>query len=442
MKKLFHTRTWALLVIASLLVSCALPMSSTPTQFVFPTPNMTMTALFQIPPSATNAPEPTKAANASPTPTTAAATPAVTQSPTAANCTNLASFVSETVGDLSYFAPGTAFIKTWTLKNVGTCTWASGYALAFDSGDQMGGPATVPLTVSVPPNALITLSVNLTAPATSGQYKGNWKLQSPQAVKFGVGTGSASPFWAWITTAPLAPACAAKNERPSANGELTEAYYEKPASLGGVPVVIDAVLNEWDLPLIDSVDDEVFGSTDNKARFSMKWDAEYIYLAIMVEDDIFVQETSGGANLYQGDSIEMLIDTNLKGDYCDTEIDGDDYQLGISPGFLQDPTQRLPSAYLWWPSSIAGPKVVDIAAAFTVAPDPAGYIIEARFPWAMFGNPAHLGGEYYGWALSVSDNDHAATAHQDGMISTAPKRKVWNNPTLWGTLQIELKPGP
>jgi hypothetical protein len=441
MKKTRRTRIWALLVVASLLVSCALPMSSTPTQFVFPTPNMTMTALFQIPPTATPAPEPTKAAEASATPA-ATATPAVTQSPTAANCTNLAAFISETIGDLSYMAPGTAFVKTWTLKNVGTCTWGSGYALAFDSGDQMGAPNTVPLTVSVPPNAQVTLSVNLTAPATSGQYKGYWKMQSPQSAKFGIGTGGANSFWVYITTVVLPPPCAAKDQRPSANGELTEAYYEKPVSLGGVPVVIDGVLNEWDLPLIDSVDNEVFGSTDNKARFSLKWDAEYLYLALMVEDDIFVQETSGGANMYLGDSIEMEIDTNLKGDYCNTAIDSDDYQLGISPGYLQDPTLRGPGAWLWWPSSIAGPKVVDVAAAFTVAPDPAGYIIEARFPWQMFGNPLHLGGEYYGWALSVSDNDHAGTTKQEGMISTAPKRTTWNNPTLWGTLQIELKPGP
>ena len=38
---------------AGFLGACALPMSSTPTQFVFPTPNLTMTALFQIPPTAT-----------------------------------------------------------------------------------------------------------------------------------------------------------------------------------------------------------------------------------------------------------------------------------------------------------------------------------------------------------------------------------------------------
>lgn len=436
MNKFFRIRIWVVLALAGLLVSCALPMSSTPTQFVFPTPNMTMTALFQIPPTATTAAVATQATGA--TATTQATAAGATLTPTAANCTNIAQLVSETIPDSSYIAPGSAFVKTWTLKNIGTCTWGAGYALAFDSGDPMGGPATVPLTVSVPPNALITLSVNQTAPTVAGQYKGNWKMQSPQAVKFGIGTGGANPFFVYITTVvvPVVPSCAAKTERPSANGELTEAYYANLAPA----VVIDGLFPEWDLPLIDSVSNVVYKETDNTARFSLKWDATYLYLALKVADDNFVQETSGGANIYKGDSVEILIDTNLKGDYCTTDINSDDYQLGISPGYLQD--TPLPSAYLWWPDAIKGSKVVDISARFTVAPDPAGWQMEARIPWNMFGNPSHIGGEYYGFALSVSDNDHTGTAQQDGMISTAPKRTTWGNPTLWGTLQIELKPGP
>jgi hypothetical protein len=433
MKSHLRLRIWGVLLLAGFLASCALPMSSTPTQFVFPTPNMTMTALFSIPATATVGPTEEAAATATPEPTAGA-----TATPTAANCTNLAQLVSETVPDLDYKAPGTAFVKTWTLKNIGTCTWGAGYALAFDSGEQMGGAASVPLTVSVPPNSQITLSVNLTAPTTSGQYKGNWKLQTPQNTKFGIGTGGANPFWVYITTVVLPPPCNAKTERPEANGPLIEAYY---AALAPT-VVIDGVFSEWDLPLIYGIDKEVYGDTENTARFSLKWDATYLYLAIMVADDNFVQETSGGANLYKGDSVEILIDTNVKGDYCDTSMSGDDYQLGISPGYLQNPPDQIPTAYLWWPDSIKGSKVVDIAAAFTVAPDPPGWQLEARIPWNMFGNPPHIGGEYYGFAISVSDNDTTSTAQQEGMISTGPKRTTWSNPTLWGNLQIELKPGP
>jgi hypothetical protein len=427
MKKTTRNRIWAASILAGFLGACALPMSSTPTQFVFPTPNLTMTALFQIPPTATTGVEPT----AKPTTLSVSATPSVTLSPTALNCTNKVQFVSETVGDLTYIAPGTAFTKTWSLKNIGTCTWGAGYALVFDSGDQMGGPASVPLTASVPPNALYNFTVNLTAPATGGQFQGFWKLQTPQGVKFGLEVSGMNSFWVTITTVPLAPACNAQSKRPDANGSLVEGYAMTPGS----PVVIDGVLSEWD-PLIYSANNVVFGSTGNTAKFSLKWDSEYLYLAVQVTDSSFNQNSSGGADLYKGDSVEFLLDTNLKGDYCDTGMSSDDYQFGISPGNTLTPVEN-PTSWLWYPLSKAGAKVISTASTAVAG----GWIMESRIPWNIFGiTPS--GSEYYGFAFSVSNDDHADKVQQDSMISTDPKRAYPSNPTLWGTLEVEVKTGP
>jgi hypothetical protein len=433
MKKTTRNQIWAAGILAVFLGACALPMSSTPTQFVFPTPNLTMTALFQIPPTATTGAVATVApATATP------GTPTVTPSPTASNCTNVAQFVSETIPDLTLINPGTAFIKTWTLKNTGTCTWGAGYALVFDNGDQMGGPATVPLTASVPPNALYTFTVNLTAPATGGQYTGYWKLQSPQNVRFGINAPN-QDFWVKITTVPLAPAvpaCNGQNQRPGANGSLIEAY-----QTGGTPPTINwAVISpEWNLPLADSVTTKVFGTTSETAQFELKWDSEYLYMVVQVTDGTIVQDTSQGADMYKGDSIEILLDTNLKGDYCDTGMSSDDYQFGISPGS----GATSPASYLWYPLAKSGSKVVVASA----SPSPAGWatqtgwVMIARIPWNIFGiTPS--GGEYYGFAFSVSDNNHPGQNVQDGMISTAPKRLYPSNPTLWGTMEIEVKTGP
>jgi hypothetical protein len=417
---------------ACLLVACALPMSSTPTQFVFPTPNLTMTALFQIPPTNTAAPQPTSTPGV-PTPST----PSATLSPTAPNCTNLAQFVSETVADLSYIAPGTAFTKTWTLKNVGTCTWGAGYALVFDSGDQMGGPATVPVTASVPPNSLYTFTVNLTAPATSGQFQGNWKIATPQGVRFGIdATGKA--FWVKITTVVLAPACVAQTKRPESYGPLIEAYWTP------TPPTIDGALTDWDNPLINEVPYTVFGETDNTARFSLKWDLTYLYLAVKVFDDNLINSVDNTVadrpKLYLGDSVEILLDKDLQGDYCSAYMSADDYQLGISPGSLPTLGSWVPYSYMWYPLDLKGEKVVNIVSSLTVTPDPIGYIIEAAIPWSVFeGAPA--GSENFGFAFSISDNDHSGQ-NQDGMISTSKKRTTHSNPTLWSTLQIELQTGP
>jgi hypothetical protein len=432
MKKTTRNRVLASCTMACLLVACALPMSSTPTQFVFPTPNLTMTALFQIPPTQTTAPQAT-ATQGIPT----SATPSATLSPTAPNCTDLAQFVSETIADLTYIAPGAAFTKTWTLKNVGTCTWGAGYALVFDTGDQMGGPATVPITASVPPNALYTFTINLTAPGTAGQYQGFWKIANPQGVRFGIdATGKA--FWVKITTTPLAPPCTAAAKRPESYGGIVEAYFTV------TPPTIDAVLTEWDDPLINDVPYTVFGETDNNARFTLKWDVNNLYLAVKVEDDNIINEVENTTDdrplLYKGDSVEIVLDKDLQGDYCSPYMSGDDYQLGISPGSLPTPGGWALFSYMWYPLDIKGEKVVSIASALTVAPDPIGYIIEAAIPWSVFeGAPA--GSEMYGFAFSISDNDHSGQ-NQDGMISTSKKRTTQANPMLWGNLQIEIQTGP
>jgi hypothetical protein len=419
-----------ILFLAVCLGGCVLPAPVSPTRFLFPTPNGTVTALFQNPltPTARRSTTP-QAGDISEGP------PALTATitPTAPNCTNLAQFVNETIPDATFLPPGTAFIKTWTLKNIGTCTWGKGYSLAFDHGDPMGAPASVPFTASVPPNAIYTFSLNLSAPAVGGVYQGFWKIQTPQGLRFGIEPDGTKFFWVKITVTS-ASACAPSDRRPDENGAFVGAFY------AATTPKIDGALSEWGNSLANAVPYTVFGTTENTARFSLRWDDSYLYLAVKVTDNKFVQETSGGANLYKGDSVEILLDADLKGDYCNREMTGDDYQLGISPGYLQDPSLGGRTAYLWYPTGVKGPRTVSIGAVLTAAPDPTGWILEARIPWSVFG-VSPTGGETYGFVFSVSDNDHPATAQQDGLISTVFKRSVPFNPMQWGTVQLNLQAG-
>ncbi|MCD6577360.1 MAG: hypothetical protein J7K66_05030 [Anaerolineaceae bacterium] len=91
---------------------------------------------------------------------------------------NKAKFVSETIPDDTEFASGETFTKSWTFKNIGTCTWNTNYKLVFSTGDAMGGPASVNLPSIVVPNAQVTISVDLTAPTDPGTYTGYWKLRA------------------------------------------------------------------------------------------------------------------------------------------------------------------------------------------------------------------------------------------------------------------------
>lgn len=108
-------------------------------------------------------------------------------------------FVADvTVPDGTTFKPGDTFVKTWKLRNSGTSTWGSGHSLVFVSGEQMGAPNSIPLSVTVPPGETADVSVSLTAPQSPGSYFSFWALRGPAGNIFGVGPNGDQPFYAQI----------------------------------------------------------------------------------------------------------------------------------------------------------------------------------------------------------------------------------------------------
>jgi hypothetical protein len=97
-----------------------------------------------------------------------------------------ADFVTDvTVPDGSILTAGETFKKTWRMQNIGTCKWDEGYSLVFASGDQMGGPASVPVP-QTDVGATADIVVELVAPKQGSSYTGWWRLQSPKGISFGV----------------------------------------------------------------------------------------------------------------------------------------------------------------------------------------------------------------------------------------------------------------
>ncbi|MGQ9718102.1 MAG: NBR1-Ig-like domain-containing protein, partial [Anaerolineae bacterium] len=138
----------------------------------------------------TATPEPTAAVTAMTTPTAAppasvSPTEVPSEPTTAAGCTLGARWVADvTVPDNTEFAPGTAFVKTWRVRNSGTCNWEPGTKLVFVSGDGMGGPGSVDAP-ALAAGAQTDVSVSLVAPASPGTYRGNWQFQAPDGTRFG-----------------------------------------------------------------------------------------------------------------------------------------------------------------------------------------------------------------------------------------------------------------
>ena len=108
-----------------------------------------------------------------------------------------------TIPDNMIIQPGTAFKKTWRLRNDGTGTWEPNFKLVFVNGDSMGGPASKTLDETVAPGETIDISVDLTAPSISKTYKGNWMLQTDKGVNFGIGPTSSSAFTVVINVQEL-----------------------------------------------------------------------------------------------------------------------------------------------------------------------------------------------------------------------------------------------
>lgn len=153
-----------------------------------PTINPNPATATPRPPTATPQPTATiRLTTATPLPTTTSQVPC-----------NAAAFISDvTIPDGTAVAPQQSFIKTWRIKNVGSCAWSAAYTLVFASGDQLGGPAAVKFPIGVKPNETVDLSVPLFAPKELGKYTGYWQLSSPEGVTFGTGTKN-QPFYVKI----------------------------------------------------------------------------------------------------------------------------------------------------------------------------------------------------------------------------------------------------
>jgi len=158
------------------------------TQIALPTntaqPTSTPTATFTpVPPTAT------------PVPPTATATPIP--------C-NAASFIKDvTISDWATVYAGDAFVKTWQVKNVGSCSWTKDYKIFFFGGNQLSAGAVIAFSKVVNPGETVNLSVSMTAPSDTGSYSGSWMLKAANGAVFGVGSTYNVPLTVNIKVAKI-----------------------------------------------------------------------------------------------------------------------------------------------------------------------------------------------------------------------------------------------
>ena len=96
--------------------------------------------------------------------------------------------VDVNVPDDTVMSPGQEFIKTWKIKNIGTCSWGEGYKLVFSyssipNDDVLNGVAQ-PLGASIASQQEVEVSVQFTAPDLPGTYFSVWTMENPAGITF------------------------------------------------------------------------------------------------------------------------------------------------------------------------------------------------------------------------------------------------------------------
>lgn len=166
-------------------------------------PSSTQPPATQAP--ATEVPASSTSTLVPPSPTQLPTQMPATKTPVPTPC-NWANFVTDvSYPDGSFVPAGSTFVKTWRLKNIGSCTWTSSYDLVFSDGTRMGGASSQKLTSSnVAPGETLDVSVTLKAPSTPGSYEGDWLLQDKSGNEFGIGQDAQSAFWVKIDSVEAA----------------------------------------------------------------------------------------------------------------------------------------------------------------------------------------------------------------------------------------------
>ncbi len=151
----------------------------------------------------------------------------------------------ETILDGTIFDPGDNFVKSWTLRNAGTCDWTTGARMVFEEGDQMGGPDSINLTETVEPGETYVVEIPMQAPASDGDYTGVWRMTAADGTKMG-------KYWVKITVGDTTPPAAFS---------VTSVSYSMP--LTTIPIVC---------PSKTSVDITVNITASSAGTVTYKWD--------------------------------------------------------------------------------------------------------------------------------------------------------------------------
>jgi len=211
--------------------------------------------------------------------------------------------------------------------------------------------------------------------------------------------------------------------------------------VSGVPAQDVVIPSPGAMPVLDGTVDEVwFFSTEQKIETSQVgaapispadcsgtwralWNSEALYVLVEVNDDTLTNDSGGGDNKWNDDSVEVYVDgDNSKR----ASVDGNDHQY----------TCRWNNEVLETPSAIhnGAPSLVGVE--YAVATTENGYLLELKLPWMSIMGKAATPGQLIGFDVWINDDDDGG--NRDSQVSWySTDGNGWQDPSVWAVALLE-----
>ncbi len=220
---------------------------------------------------------------------------------------------------------------------------------------------------------------------------------------------------------------------------LAQQYYRAENDAAGRPMfsykcysppIIDANIEEWAayekfssfVPTIKKAN--YTGPEDSGGTFYSSWDESNFYFAIQVVDDVLNQNFTGG-QLINGDSVVIVLDTNLKQEQGIKPLNSNNFQIEFSPGNFSD---LDPEIFVRWPGNSSPQDSIIYSAKWL-----GGYIIEASISWENFLNYTPSDGDILGFTVSILDTDNLQSTE---LVISSSNKFDFNDVSTLGNLVL------